>query len=61
MKELYINGVLCDLNEKDNPITLTYQVNDLAELKDRQAYSTNNFKLPPTQNNRRICGFSDSG
>lgn len=61
MKEVYINDILCDLDEKENPIALSYEVNDLAELKDRQAYSSNNFKLPPTQNNRRACGFPDTG
>lgn len=61
MKELYINDILCDLSEKDNPIALTYEVNDIAELKDRQAYRTNNFKIPLTQNNRRACGFPDTG
>jgi hypothetical protein len=61
VKELYINGILCDLSEKDNPIALSYEVNNLAELKDRQAFTTNNFKLPLTQNNRRACGFPDTG
>jgi hypothetical protein len=56
-KEVYINDQLVDLDEGKSPIRLTYAVNDLAELKDRQAYSTNSFKLPLTQNNLSICGF----
>lgn len=56
-KEVYINDRLVDLDEGKSPIRLTYAVNDLAELKDRQAYSTNSFKLPLTQNNLDICGF----
>lgn len=56
-KEVYINGQLVDLDERNNPIQLTYAVNDLAELKDRQAYSTNTFKLPITARNLEICGF----
>lgn len=59
-KEVYINGVLCDLDETNNPIQLVYAINDLAELKDRQAYSTNAFKLPPTQNNLTACGFPNN-
>lgn len=56
-KEVYINGILLDIEEKDNPIQLTYAVNDLAELKDRQAYSTNTFKIPHTANNDFACGL----
>jgi hypothetical protein len=59
-KEIYINGILVDLDEGNNPIQLTYAINDLAELKDRQAYSTNTFKLPLTATNRRACGFPDN-
>lgn len=58
-KEIYINGILVDLDEARNPIQLTYAINDLAELKDRQAYSTNTFKLPATARNLAACGFPD--
>lgn len=61
MKEVYINDILLDLSEKDNPIALSYQVNDLGELKDRQAFTSNNFKVPITQNNRKACGYPDDG
>lgn len=56
-KEVYINGILIELNEKDNPIQLVYSINDLAELKDRQAYSTNIFKAPRTPGNDLACGI----
>lgn len=56
-KEVYINNQLVELDESRSPIRLTYAVNDLAELKDRQAYATNSFKLPLTQRNLDICGF----
>lgn len=56
-KELYINGKLVDLDEANNPIPLTYAINDLAELKDRNAYVSNIFKIPPTPNNLAICGY----
>lgn len=59
-KEVYINGILCDLDEVNNPIQLVYAINDLGELKDRQAYSTNSFKLPMTQNNLTACGFPNN-
>lgn len=58
-KEVYINGILLDLDESKSPIQLTYSVNDLAELKDRQAYSSNIFKVPLTYNNRKACGLPD--
>ncbi len=56
-KEVYINGKLIDLDEENNPIQIVYSINDLAELKDRQAYSTNTFKAPLTRNNLAICGY----
>ncbi len=56
-KEIYINGILVDLHESKNSIRLIYAVNDLAELKDRQAYSTNTFKLPLTAKNLQAFGF----
>lgn len=58
-KEIYINGSLLELDEENNPIQLVYSINDLAELKDRQAYSTNTFKVPKTIPNLLACGFPD--
>lgn len=59
-KEVYINGILIDLDESKSPIQLIYSVNNLAELKDRQAYSTNTFKAPKTPNNLSACGLPDN-
>lgn len=59
-KELYINDYLIELDEKDSPVELNFAVNNLAELKDRQAYSTNIFKVPATQNNLIRLGHPES-
>lgn len=57
--ELYINGQLADL-EPDTRIALTFQVNDIAELKDRQAHFSNKFKLPKTARNRQLLEHADN-
>ncbi|WP_207425992.1 hypothetical protein [Pedobacter sp. SYSU D00535] len=59
MKELYINHKLVDL-DKETLIAMTFAVNDIADLKDRQANFSNIFKCPPTANNREIFGYADS-
>jgi hypothetical protein len=56
--QLYINDQLVDLSD-DSPIALTFQINNLAEVKNQQGNTSNQFKLPLTQNNRRILGFPD--
>jgi hypothetical protein len=56
--QLYINDQLVDLSD-DTPIALTFQINNLAEVKNQQGNTSNQFKLPLTQNNRRILGFPD--
>lgn len=56
--QLYINNQLADLSD-DNPIALTFQINDLADVKNQAGNTSNQFKLPLTQNNRRILGFPD--
>lgn len=55
LNQLYINGVLADLSG-DALIAITYQVNNLAELKDRQSTYSNSIKLPMTSNNKNIWG-----
>jgi hypothetical protein len=50
---LFIDGKECDLLE-GTVIALTFQINDLAEMKDRQANFSNQFKIPMTANNREI-------
>lgn len=56
--QLYIDDQLADLTD-DSPIALTFQINNLAEVKNQQGNTSNQFKLPLTQNNRRILGFPD--
>jgi hypothetical protein len=56
--QLYINDLLVDLTD-DSPIALTFQINNLAEVKNQQGNTSNQFKLPLTQRNRQILGFPD--
>jgi hypothetical protein len=56
--QLYLNNQLVDLSD-DNPMALTFQINNLAEVKNQQGNTSNQFKLPLTQRNRRILGFPD--
>jgi len=56
--QLYINDQLVDQDD-DSPIALTFQVNNLAEVQNQQGNTSNQFKLPLTQRNRRILGFPD--
>lgn len=53
-----INGIwrVADLGE-DKP-AMTYQINNLAELKDRQADYSQEINLPLTPNNIHLLGFS---
>ncbi|RWY51190.1 hypothetical protein [Mucilaginibacter gilvus] len=56
--QLYINNQLADLAD-DSPVALTFQINNLAEVKNQQGNTSNQFKLPLTQRNRQILGFPD--
>lgn len=56
--QLYINDQLVDLTD-DSPIALTFQINNLAEVKNQQGNTSNQFKIPLTQRNRQILGFPD--
>jgi hypothetical protein len=58
MLQLFINDNLVDLTD-DSPIALTFQINNLAEVKNQQGNTSNQFKLPLTQRNRQILGFPD--
>ncbi|MEI8204845.1 MAG: hypothetical protein WCH34_17630, partial [Bacteroidota bacterium] len=63
MYKLYIedlngNWKLADMGD-DKP-AMNYQVNDIAELKDRQASYSQALKIPMTKNNCAIFGFSDT-
>jgi hypothetical protein len=57
--QLYLNNQLVDLSD-DSPIALTFQINNLAEVKNQQGNTSNQFKLPLTQRNRQILGFPDN-
>jgi len=58
MLQLFLNDTLADLTD-DSPIALTFQINNLAEVKNQQGNTSNQFKLPLTQRNRQILGFPD--
>lgn len=49
---IYINGQKIDLAEAK--VAVTFQVNDVAELEDRQSNFTNEIKVPFTANNKAI-------
>jgi len=51
--QIWVNGQEVDVYSNTD-IKFTYQVNDIAEVKDRQANYTNSFNLPRTANNIRI-------
>lgn len=53
MNEFYLDGNLVDLSPDTN-IGVTLQVNDIAEMKDRNGYFSNTFKTPETQTNKAI-------
>jgi hypothetical protein len=56
MRELFINNQAIDLDPNTN-IALTKQCNKLNDLQNKQADFSNQFIIPPTANNKRICGF----
>lgn len=56
--ELYIESGKIDLKEGES-VAITYQANDLADLKDRQASHTNTIKAPKTIGNRAALDNCD--
>ena len=58
MTQLYLNSQLADLSD-DSPIALSFQINNLADVKNQQGNTSNQFKLPLTQRNRQLLGFPD--
>ena len=50
MTELYLNNTRTELS-LPTAFSLTKQINDFGELKDRQATFTNSFELPKTKHN----------
>jgi hypothetical protein len=57
--QLFINDQLVDLSE-DSPIALSFQINNLADVRNQQGHTSNQFKIPLTQRNRQILGFPDN-
>jgi hypothetical protein len=55
---LFINDVEIELSP-DTVIGMTYQINDLSELKDRQSNFSNQFKIPKTKSNIRALEWSN--
>ncbi len=58
MDELIINGESVELGPATK-IGMTYQVNDIAELKDIRANTTNEFSVPNNSENAATLGFAD--
>ena len=56
--QLYLNDQMADLSD-DSPIALSFQINNLADVKNQQGNTSNQFKLPLTQRNRQLLGFPD--
>lgn len=56
-RELYINGRRVDLLPEE-PFAITFQSNDIADAKSRQANHSRSFRLPQTDNNLRSIYFS---
>lgn len=56
IEELYINGSIIELSEKSK-IGVTFQVNDIANLSNRQGSFSNEFKVLKTKNNQIALEF----
>ena len=52
------SGAWVGLDVNESP-AMNYQINNLAELKDRQMSYSQNIKLPITPDNCRALGFVD--
>ncbi len=55
--QLFLNHQPADLGT--DPLQLTFQINNLAEVQNQQGDFSKQFKLPLTQHNRRLLGFPD--
>lgn len=54
-----LSGVWHTADLGDDVPAMNYQVNDIVELKDRQADYSQALKLPLSQNNKKIFGYSN--
>lgn len=59
MTEIYINTELIELYS-DEIIVMSYAVNNLFEIENRQGSYSNTFKIPATKKNNLILGFSNN-
>lgn len=57
MIELYINGVVADIEQKQ--FTYNMQVNDMFDFDTREVSYSDSIYLPATATNRNIFGFAD--
>lgn len=55
LTEIFYKGEDLDLYE-DKGLKYTIQVNDIGEIKDRQASYTNSYEVPKTPKNIRLLG-----
>lgn len=56
--QIYINNLWQELDLPDEKISLNLQVNDIAELKDRQASYSQSIALPRTAHNENVFSFA---
>ncbi|WP_129714661.1 hypothetical protein [Pedobacter sp. SYP-B3415] len=56
MGQLYINGRLMDFSDKTT-VAMTKQINDIGSIDKVKGDTTNQFKLPATQNNMEALGL----
>lgn len=57
--QLYLNDFLIDLSD-DNPLALSFAINNLADVKNQNSNTSNQFKIPLTVNNRKVLGIRDT-
>lgn len=55
MQRLFLSNIEIDLGQKK--ISQTYQINDLAELKDRNLHFTNRFNVPASPTNMKAMQY----
>lgn len=56
--QIYINNAWQEIDLPDEKISLNFQVNDIAELKDRQASYSQSISLPRTAHNENVFCFA---
>ncbi|TZF84520.1 hypothetical protein FW774_05900 [Pedobacter sp. BS3] len=59
MRKLFIADRPIELAD-DKPIALTFQAIDIADINNRKANTTNQFKVPDTRSNRMAIEFADN-